>query len=153
EGSRLDLRFNVDRNQGELAAEATLSGKAGSELASQINRLGQSQSLFAGLAGPDAAVDVLLHFTPPKEVRNALSTAVDDGIRQGISKEKDEAKRALARQFLDALKPTLKSGEFDAGFRLTGPTRDNVYTFVGGIKLRDGAAVEREFRSLVKNLG
>jgi hypothetical protein len=148
----LDLKLNVDRKKAEVLAEASLAGKPGSELTAAIKQLGQSKSLFAGLASSDAAVDLMLHFTLADSIRQALAPAIDEGIRQGVAKEKDEAKRKQAQQFLEAIKPTLNAGEFDAGFRLSGPTGDNLYTILGGVRLRDGTAIEKQVRSLVKNL-
>lgn len=152
DGNRVELRLDVDRQKEAVTAEAKFTSKPGSELASEITRLGQGKSVFAGLANRHSAAGLSVHFAVSESIRKALAPAIDEGIRQGVAKEKDDAKRKQAQQFLDALKPTLKSGELDGAFELVGPTADKLYTFLGGFKLREGAAVEEQVRTLVKNL-
>jgi hypothetical protein len=152
DGRRLEVRLNLDRTAQVLVAEANLTGASGSPLAKEFAHLGQSQSLFGGLTGPDAAMSALLHVALPDQVRTALGPAIDEGIRSGLAKEKDAAKREQARRFLDALRPTLKAGVFDAGFRLGGPVADQHYTFLGGARLKDGQKLEQALRDLVNIL-
>jgi hypothetical protein len=54
--------------------------------------------------------------------------------------------RAALTAAFDAFMPTLKAAGLDWAFNLQGPGSDGLYTFMGGIKVRDGARLERVFR-------
>src|SRR5207302_11465057 len=52
-----------------------------------------------------------------------------------------------------ALGPTLKSGELDAGFDVRGPEAGGkVYTMVSAVRLKGGSDVEKALRAVVKAL-
>ncbi|MBV9122882.1 MAG: hypothetical protein JO112_05970 [Planctomycetes bacterium] len=152
EGQTLEIQLTVDRKGGNLFAEASVAGKPGSRLASRIAKLGEAKSLFGTLAGTDSALSLETHWTLPANVRKALEPMIDDGFQKALAKEKVEAKRAEAEKVYKALEPSLKSGALDFAFSLHGPKTDNHYTFVAGIKLQDGKAVENVLRDWVKTL-
>src|SRR5207245_10830426 len=104
-----------------------------------VDELGRSRSLVGALVKRDAALNVLVHLALPENVRQVLGPVVDEEIRKDVEKEKDAAKRALAQQFLEAIKPSLKAGELDALFQLNGPTSDKTYDVLVGAKIKEGA--------------
>ncbi|MBY0522407.1 MAG: hypothetical protein K2R98_03375 [Gemmataceae bacterium] len=152
EGGAMTINVDVDRKNNELVTDLTLQGKSGSKLASDIAELGQSKTLFLGALGTDSAMNGLLHIVLPAEVTKALGPVYDEGVKQALDKEKDEAKREAAKKFLDVLGPTFKAGDLDLAFSLRGPSKDNRYGVVGGMKVKDGAAIDKAFRTLVKGL-
>ncbi len=150
DGKELTFKFEVDRKAGKLAAVYSLTGKSGSALEKEIGELAKMTSLFGGLLGTDTAAGGLVHFTLPRDVRKTLGPVVDEGLKQLAKREQDETKRALAERFLKALAPSLKSGELDALVNLRGPGGDGKYTLIAALKLKDGTAVEKVVRDLVK---
>jgi hypothetical protein len=152
EGGTITVRLDLDRQAGKLALEMSTSAKPGSKLADGIAALANSQSLFAGLSGTDSAVNGLMHVTLPDSIRKTLGPIIDEGIRNGLEQEKDKTKRARAEKVLNALASTLKSGELDAAFDLRRPSRNQHFTLVAGIKIRDGAQLEQALRGAIGEL-
>lgn len=153
DGRELLLRVDVDRQARELAVEMTLDGKPGSRLATTVAELARRQSLFAGLPGPDDALHALVRLTLPEALRRALRPMVNDALARGVEKEADPARRREAQRFLDTLKPTLESGEADAAVVLRPPAAGGTaHTLVLAKRVKDGAAIDRGFRDLVKSL-
>lgn len=152
DGNVLSVQLDLDRGANELVFDATLTGKSGSKLTTDIAELGQSRSLFAGTQGSDSAMNGLLHWILPEEVRKTLDPVIDEGIQKALEKESDAAKRAGAEKLLRALTPTLKSGDLDTAFTLRGPGPNGKYGLVLGIKVKDGQAIEQTARDLIQSL-
>jgi hypothetical protein len=152
EGSELSLRFDLDRAAGALAVQVSVAGKPNSSLAAAIAGLARNESLFAGLAAKDSAMNELVHMALPDSMRPAFGKAVEEGIQSGLQKEKDPAKRAATEKLVKALLPSLKAAELDAAFDLRRPSGSTHYTLVGGIKLHKGEELEQTLRDLVQEL-
>ncbi|HEV3116071.1 MAG TPA: hypothetical protein VGY58_03405, partial [Gemmataceae bacterium] len=131
EGAEVSLRLDINRNAKQITVELSAAGKPGSSVAAHIKDLGKSQSLFAGLAGTDAALNAIVHADLPEPVRDLLGKVVHDAM-QNLAKEKDATKRAHGEKILKALTPTVKSGELDAAVSLRGPGDNKLYTLVAG---------------------
>lgn len=149
EGGDFTFRVNIDRRAGGISADLGFSGKPGSGLARGIARLGEESSLFGGLVPGDAAMGLLAHLALPADLRKALEPAIDQGLRDALKKEQDPNKREQGEKFLKALEPTLKAGELDGALTFNGPDKDQHYTFVAALKLREGGRLEQAFRDLV----
>jgi hypothetical protein len=153
DGKELALRVNVDRDKGELSVEMSLDGRPSTTLAKNITALGQGRSAFAGLLSQKAALQGLAHATLPEDVRKALGPVIDEGLAKALAKEQDQAKRERATEFVNALKPTLKSGDFDGAFVLYPPAGEGKHhTMVGALKLKEGDQVDKAFRDTVGSL-
>jgi hypothetical protein len=149
DGSELTAQVDVDRAKEGLALQLTFSGKSGSELRQKIAALGKQTSLFAGVAGSGTAARVLVHFTLPANVREALGPLVDNAVKELPQKEQDPTKREMIERTLKALAPSVKAGEMDALVGLRGPSVNGRYTLVTGLKLRDTAEVDKVVRDIV----
>lgn len=152
DGGDLTLSFNIDREAKDLSFDVSLAGKSGSKLAERIAELGQAKSLFAGALGSDSALSLLLHWSLPEELRKAAEPVIDEAVKKAMENARDDAQRQQAEKFFKALEPTFKSGELDAGFSLRGPIKEGTYTFVIGVKLKDGAPLNKAVQDLVKAL-
>jgi hypothetical protein len=152
EGGEVALHLDLDRQAQALALEASITGKPGSPLATSIAALGQGQSPFAGLVSKDSAMGGLIHLALPQNVRQALGPVVDEAIRTGLQKESDKVKRTRAEKVFKALAPSLKSGELDAALDLRRSSGSQHYTFVAGLSVKDGAAIDLAIRDIVKDL-
>ena len=71
--------MDVDRKANELVLEMSLAGQPKSTLAASIAELGETRSLFNGMAGNDAPLSVVLHGSLPQALR-APQLGVDLGF-------------------------------------------------------------------------
>jgi hypothetical protein len=152
EGNELALRLDVDQKGGEITADFSLSGQPTSKLAKSIADLGNTKSLFAGALGSDAAMSLLINASMSDSLKKAAGPVIDEGIEKALREEKKEENKVLAEKFLKVLTPTLKSGELDTAITMRGPGKNEKYSMVFGIKIKDGAAVDKTFRDIAKGL-
>jgi hypothetical protein len=152
DGGELRFSLDVDRKANELVLELSLTGQSKSALATNIASLGETPSLFGGMVGNDAPFSVLLHGSLPEALRAPLGPVIDEGFRQGLAKEQDEVKRKQAEKLLSVLAPTFKAGELDAAFAMRKATKGELYNVVAAVKLKDGAALEKAARDIIKDL-
>jgi hypothetical protein len=150
DGQELSAHLSVDRKKNDLNLELSLNGKPDSKLAAGISELGQGKSLFGALFNENAALRGELTLGLPESLRKAFAAVIDENIAQGLEKEKDPAKRKAGADFVKGLEPSLKAGEFDGCVVLQPPSgTGKYYTAIVGVKLKDGAALEKSARDLV----
>lgn len=152
EGNELALRFDVDQKAAEVSLDFSLSGQPTSKLAKSIGDLSTSKSLFAGALGYDAAMSFLVNVSLSDSLKKAVGPVIDEGIEKALKEEKKEENKVLAEKFLKVLTPTLKSGELDAAVTMRGPDKGDKYSMVFGVKIKDGAAIDKTFRDITKGL-
>ena len=152
DGRELTIRLDVDQKKNDLALSFSFDGKPGTKLASEIADLAKRQSLFAALAGKDSAISLLLSYAFPERVQKAMGPAVDDAIKSIVEKAQDDTHKQIAEKLLRVLAPSIKAGEIDAAFDLRGPSSNKHYTLVGGIKLKNGAEVEKTLKEIITGL-
>jgi hypothetical protein len=152
EGGELGLRLDVDRKAADLSLSVSLTGKPDSDLTSHIRDLGQIKSIAASLVGKDSAINGLVHVSLPAKLRNALAPLIDEGEKKLLDKQEDQNKRALIEAGLKAFNPTLKSAVLDAGVDVRGPGAGGLYTLVLGARVKEGQAIDRTIRQVVKDL-
>jgi hypothetical protein len=152
EGGEVETFLDVDRKANQIVFEMSLAGKPGSALTRAFADIGHSQSLFAGLAGDHPALNVVLHFALPEELRKGFEQVVHEGMQKGLEKEKDEARRESGKKLLKALEPTIKAGELDVGVALRGPSESKHYTVIVGVKVKDGQAIESAVHEVLQGL-
>jgi hypothetical protein len=152
DGGPLDVRLDLDRAANDLVLSVSLAGKPQSDLAATIHGLGQVKSLAASLVGRNSAMSVLLDVALPPKVREALGPVIDEGAQKALERQKDKSRREILAVLLDAIKPTVKSAEVDAGLDIRGPADNNQYTVVAGIKVKDGEAIDKALRKAVADL-
>ncbi len=145
-GGETTLRLDLDRKLGDLTLTVSVAGKSGSPLASSIQDLGRVKSLTTSLLLPDSALKGELNVSLPENLRKLLGPALQDAQKQALTKAKDDSEREVLNTLLEAVMPTLKAAELDAAIDLQGPGEKGVYTLVGGVKIKDGANMEKSFR-------
>lgn len=146
EGGELGLKLDLDRATGDLALTFSVEGKAGSSMASTIRELGQSKSVTAGLLRKDAAMNGELNVGLSEKLRAQLGPVLKEMEKKALARAEDKEQRDVIASLTEAVMPTLKAAELDAAFNLQGPGSDGLYTLVSGIKVRDGANLEKTFR-------
>jgi hypothetical protein len=152
EGGEVEAFLDVDRKANQIVFETSLAGKPGSPLTRSFAEIGHSQSLFAGLAGDHPALNVVLHFALPEELRKGFEQVVREGMQKGLEKEKDEARRESGKKLLKALEPTINAGELDVGVALRGPSDTKHYTVIVGVKVKDGQAIDSAIHDVLQSL-
>jgi hypothetical protein len=150
DGGALSVQIDVDSKAGELTVQASLAGKHDSKMAAAIAELGKVTSVAAGVVSKDAAMSIQLDAALPVKLREALGPVIEEAFQQVLEKEKDEAKRKLAEPLLKIIAPTAKMGELDAGASLLGPDSGGLYTFLVGVKIKDGKALDQAFKDGLK---
>jgi hypothetical protein len=152
DGAELKLEFDINKTSGELIVNAGLSGQGNSRLAKKISDLGKSTSLFAGLAGPDTAVQMLLHFAAADAMRKGLADVIEEGNAKARAAIQDEAKRRDAERLIKALAPTLESADIDAAFTVNRPEKSKHYNVIAAVKLTEGNKLATTLHDLVSGL-
>lgn len=150
DGKTFTLRAVIDKKAGELALTTSLIGKPGSDLAKAIAETGSGKSVAAGIIATDAAVRLLTHVSLPGNLRKTLEPAVDEVIGIALKKENDNLKKELLEIVLKAVAPTVKSAELDAGFSMTGPNGNGLYSMVFGVKVKDGSDIEKAVKQVLE---
>ncbi len=145
-----DLRFDLDVNEKsrELTVNASITGRPQSELAKAIDALGKLKSPLAGMAKKDVAFQGAFHFTLPQATHRALESVIDEAAAKSLAGIQDASKKKQAKALFDAMMPSVKAGEKQIVAAVLGPTADR-YTFIGAVKLKDGAKLGTEIRGLI----
>lgn len=151
DGKDLDFEVDVDKRAEVLRVDVQLTGQPNSELAGTISRIGEAKSLFGGLMHKDAALNVLLNVSLPEKLREALNLVIDEGGKKAVEETKEEGKKIQVAKLLEALMPSLKSGELDAAVSLRGPSIEKTYTLVAAVKMREVNALTTTLLALLKD--
>ncbi|HTU22803.1 MAG TPA: hypothetical protein VMG10_32485 [Gemmataceae bacterium] len=146
-GGETTLRLDLDRKAGDVTLTASVAGKPGSPLAKTIRDLGQVKSWTASLLHPGSALKAELNVSLPEKLRALLGPALKDAEKQTLAKAKDDSERDVVKTLLEGVMPTLKAAELDTAVELSGPSDNGIYTLLGGIKIKDGAKMEKSFRT------
>jgi hypothetical protein len=150
DGQELALNLRYDRKHLNLESELVLTAKPGSELTRLIAPLKTPISLFPELLGPEMAGRGILRSTIPESIRKQLDTQLQSGL--AVLPQADPTWGGFAAKIVESLLPTLREGEFDLAAGLAGPGKDDHYSVVAGLRVKDGAGVEKGFRDAVKSL-
>jgi hypothetical protein len=149
EGGETSLRFDLDRRTGEAALTVSVEGAPQSTMAAAIRELGQVTSSTAGLLRTDAAMSLALNVGLPERLRDLFGAVLDEGERDALAKSRNATDREIAATMFEGLMPTLKATELDWTFNLLGPGNDGLYAVAAGVRIKDGAGLERALRAAV----
>src|SRR5262249_12412608 len=152
DGRELTIRLDVDQKKNDLTISFSFDRIPGSKLAGDIANLAKRQSLFATLAGKDSALSVLFSYAFPERVQKAMGPAVDEAIKSVVEKAHDDTHKQIADKLLHVLAPSIKASEIDTAIDVRGPSSNKHYTLVGGIKLKNGAEVEKTLKEIITGL-
>lgn len=152
EARELVLQFGIDRKTEELFGDLTLSAKPETALARDLTDLGRLQSRFAGSPSDPTALRLLLHWSLPEALTEAIRPTVDEAIRNVMANAAAGTEREQAVRFVEALDPTLRAGELNVGFHLLSPDKEQRYTLVMGFQVKQGLKIEQALRGLIKSL-
>ena len=152
EGDKLTIRFDIDGKADELTSEVSLQGKDDTQLAMAINDIAKAKSTFAGLTVPETALRIYMNFSLPEEFAKLLGEVMSKVANEDLEKEEDETQKEFGLSALKAIQPTLAAGEIEMILLFSGSSAKDVFSFVGGMKVKDGSALEKLFRDEVTKL-
>lgn len=145
------VRVSLDPEAGSLTAEATLTTKAGSDLARDVAEYKPAPNRFASLTNhPDTAA--AFHARAPlfaPEVRASIVAELEKGQKQIAAQAVKE--RAAMNEFVNGLIRTVKGKDLDVAVALRGPDKDGWFTLIGATVFDDPAKLEKEVKDFFKN--
>jgi hypothetical protein len=148
EGKRARFEVLMGKDKKNLDLQLSLTAEPNSELAKTLAAAGKTRSPFAGLMLKDAAFRGSVDATFPDAVQKTFGKAIEEAAQKGLADITDPAKRKQAQALLDALLPTVKTGELDAFFGMAGPV-NNHYTLLAALKVKDGDKLGTVIQDLV----
>ena len=154
EGKEIGLKIDLDPKAGTLVVEASLEAKSSTSLAKAFSGVKPTQNEFANIVGSDSAGHLLIQ-TPLffEDFQKLMEKLLDWGIKEadaGLGGDTPKEVKDLALEALKALQRTVKSGTLDVAASLRGPDKNDQYTAIGAISLKDTAALEKAAKAAVK---
>jgi hypothetical protein len=143
DGEELGVRLRVEPKTDDLSAAWTLSAKAGSPLAKWIHDQGEQRSTAAVVTGGKGGLlSVAAKLVLPIDARLQLDPIIDEFVKETLAKAKP-TERGIAKLVADAVVPTLKAGQLDAGLKITGPDAAGHLTLVSALRVAEGKGLEK----------
>jgi hypothetical protein len=139
--------LSADQKQHQFTFDVTLQANAGSPLQKEFQQMTKSKTAFGNVIESPAA-SLVWHGTIDESVRMELNKVIDAVTKAGLSKEKNELKRAVAERVLKAIEPTLKSDSFDVAAALRGGDDQKPLTAIAAIRVKNGKQIEQIVRDL-----
>jgi hypothetical protein len=136
DGKQAGFDISMKANK-DLAIQLSLTAQPGTELAKTLQSVGQGKSPFAGLMTKNPAFRGGVDFSFSPAVNQAFIKVVEEGAQKGLGDISNPDKKRHAQALLDAVLPTIKTGEFDAFFGMSGPV-NNHFTLLAAVKTKDG---------------
>src|SRR5262249_38772074 len=103
----------------------------------------------AALRGRGSAMHFGGRLALSDKLRAAVGPLVDEALARAVANARTPGEREIGQSFARALAPTLKAAELDAALDFRGPSPRGLYAAVVGVKVRDGAAIERAVKEAV----
>jgi len=153
EGKEVAIKLDLDPKLGSLVVETSLEAKSATSLAKAFSSLKPTKNELASIVGTDSAAHLLIQ-TPlfVEDFQKLLDKLLDWGIKEadgGLGDAPKEVKE-LALEGLKTLQRTVKSGTLDLAASLRGPDKNNQYTAIGAISLKETAALEKAAKAALK---
>lgn len=154
DGKELVLRLDLDPKSGAFIQEYTLEGKSSSALAKSFAAMKPTKNDFAHIIGSDSAAHAVVQ-TPLfiEDLRSILVSLIDLGAAESVKNvpadQPKESKELMVEMFA-ALKRTVKDGNLDLAASLRGPDKNEQYTAVGAVSVKDSAPLEKAIKAFLK---
>lgn len=154
DGKNLSLKLDLDPKAGSLVIETSLEAKSATALAKLFNGMTSTRNAFGGIVGSDSAAHLLIQ-TPlfVEDFQKLLDKTLDWGIREveaNFGGNEPKEVKDLALEALKTLQRTVKGGTLDLAASLRGPDKNDQYSAIGAITLKDTAALEKALKAAMK---
>lgn len=152
DGEQVSLRLNVDQQSGETGIEFEIGGVKGSKLAKDFASIKENKSVAGGaLQSSDTCMTMNLSLALAANLKKLLPATIDDLLNEAKKQAPGEVQEKL-KPLVDALLPTLKAGELDAGMAMVGPNKDGKLTALVAAKIVDGKKIEAAVKAVAKDI-
>lgn len=145
----LTARLRLDVPTSNVVVEATLTGKANSELAKIIAARKPTGNKFAALLDHPDTVTGFKTRLPlfEDEIRAAAAAGLEAGRKEALKNTVRDIAKPTIEELFKGLIRTVKTGQFDIAGAVRGPDKNGWFTAVGAIAFEDPSALEKEFRT------
>jgi hypothetical protein len=152
DGKELIVRLDLDARTGVVSSVLRLTALPRSRFAEAIAGLRPTPSVAAGLLSGQSVAWVRVKTWLPTQVGHVLMAGVRAGTGEAAGMFPDAQSRRAFERLVEALRPTVEANSLDAAVSLRGPTKQQRYAVVAGLRLKDSAAVQRALRDFHKAL-
>jgi hypothetical protein len=148
DGRTLTLRVLVSPKQDELAVDVRFTATDGSDLAKALKSVAARKSTAITAAKADhPVITAMVNFGLPASLMEKFSPVIDDLLKDAAAGAKPE-EREVAKRVLDALAPTIKSGDAEFGLGLSDQDGPGKLRLVIAARVKNGG----EINSVIKDL-
>ena len=141
QGKELAVRITAEPKTDDLTLELTFSAKDGSNLAKVFRGLSGRMGAASALASKNAPLaSGAVKLALSEESRKELAPVIDAVVKEALDKAKENEKGAT-KIALDSLVPTLKSGELETSFVVSGDP--GKLLAVAALKVVEGTGFEK----------
>jgi len=137
EGKAARVDINLDEVKKDISIKLSMSARPKTELAKTIQNAAAGKSPFAGLLPAGAAFRGSIDAVFPDALRTSFAKLMDEAAKKVLADIADPAKRKQTQQLIDAIMPSIRAGELDAFFGMTGPVKDH-YTLLAAVRVQEG---------------
>jgi hypothetical protein len=153
DAKEVNVRVFVDDKKDELSAEVTLTAKQGSTMAKTLQSFAGKSSLPAAIvSAKDPAIRATAKGGLTPELKTRFAKVIDEASEEGLKKVDPNAK-AVVRQGIEALAPTIKAAEVDGAVALNGPDAKGKYTLILASAVKQGKEIEKLLKELALSAG
>jgi hypothetical protein len=149
EGKQLGMDLNVDKNAEEISLTFSVTAQPNTALARNIAEVGKTKSLFANLRTRDCALHGSATMALPQSLQKLFADTIDEAQAKILAGFDNAARRKQAEELLKGLAPTFKAAALDAAFSIQGPNAKKQYNIIAGVKLHEGANLNKTLRNLL----
>ena len=152
DGDAVSLDFELDRKTSEISLNIDVSARPNTAMAKSLGAFQRQRSRFEGLC-QDAPVAFWASFPMAKELRESLSGAFEEALKDGLKKADSEEEKKLFARFGELIKSTLNAPDFDIALAIqrskkAGEGNPRLVLF-SAMRLQDGREFERLVREAV----
>jgi len=161
DGKEFVLRLDLDGSSGSVLVESAFEPKTGTTLAKAISALKPTKNDYASIVTSESAAH--LYVQAPlfiEEVQSFLVQLIDVGAKLTADEKKNGAvleqpdvavaQRKVVAELFTMLSKSVKSGNVDLAASLRGPDKNEQYTAVGAIGLKETDNLVKALRELMK---
>jgi hypothetical protein len=153
DAKEINARVFIDEKNDELSAEVTMTAKPGSGLAKTLLSFAGKSSLPAAIvAAKDPAIRVTAKGGLTPDLKSRFAAVIDQASEE-IVKKVDPNAKAVVRQGIEALAPTIKAAQVDGAIALNGPDAKGKYSLILAGEVKQGKEIEKLLKELALSAG
>jgi hypothetical protein len=152
------LGWNIDSKTKTTYLDLELTAQTGTKLAAQLAEIKPGKSAFGGLLLPNAAVTAstvgTIEDAEVAQIKSALATMRKSAVKglenQGLTEDEVKLASQLLGDMIDVFEKTVEAKNTDAALSLM--LDPAAVTVVAGVKIAEGAKLDKTFQKLVEEV-